>query len=295
MTHKKRCGLWGIFWKSPDHVKLCVRGSCAPIAKQGRRVLDGGLNITWGYDQRYWTRIVEPTSPRGRVWRLEEVCWLEVRGHVPAPRPGLYAAFFRVRQRAQCRPLLLFTAEWKANAVDPKDAGFQPVVPARPPAVWQPSEAVASWSHSPDYHEDNEGGWLLCHVGNIMVRESGAVGTVGDRREVSISFGGNNPHWCGNLDVDFAAIAPIRLSWGIKRVLMIGNIKGESSEADTGSLLSRLPPHVMILILDFSQPTLRRPPVETDGERSHSGDADGDGTGGGENESSINDGSWKVF
>ncbi|CAN0462179.1 unnamed protein product, partial [Hapterophycus canaliculatus] len=131
-----------------------------------------GLQVTWGGDLRYWDQIDDPTSPRGRVSRLKSVCWLAVKGQVPAPRPGLYAAFFRVRQAVRKKPLLNFSAEWKASAKHQSVVGFlrrNERSPPRPVLSRQESEAEASWTHWQKYDEDNPGGWLLCHVGNIVV------------------------------------------------------------------------------------------------------------------------------
>lgn len=217
------------------------------------------------------------------------------------------------------------------------DFGFLKATGSRhPPALRQECEAAASWVHRQEYHEDNPGGWLLVHVGNIMVREAseeqkltaaaeaGASGstsstgepTVGTRgRHVAMSFGGDNPRWARNLEVDFAAIAPLRLSWEIERVLMIGNRTGhiihgtpdraEPSEqedeeepdraADAApdggvdahdgriSPLSCLPGAVMLLVLEFSQPTMVRPQDGLDL---------GSGIAGGAQEEG---GHWKVF
>lgn len=85
------------------------------LSLKGRRILDSGLNITWG-DGNHWREVDEPTSPRGRIWHLNQVCWLSVRATVPNPPPGCYAAFFRVRQPTRMGPLLRFSAEWKAVA-----------------------------------------------------------------------------------------------------------------------------------------------------------------------------------
>eukprot|EP00752_Nemacystus_decipiens_P012644 g11199.t1 len=278
----------------------------------GRRILDSGLGVIWG-DGQHWARVEEPTSPRGSVWHLHRVCWLAVHATVPAPPPGCYAAFFRVRQPIQGRPLLRFSAEWKAAATTagcPDDNGFlRSSGSQRPPSLRQDCEASASWIHRREYHEDNPGGWLLLHVGNIMVRaspeeqqrdaatEGGASGTptgngglaVGKEGSVKMSFGGENPGWVHNLEVDFAAIAPLRLSWDIERVLMIGNRIGhirrspslaEPAEEENEELgggveaapedggieshdqrcpLSRLPHAVMLTVLEFAQPTLVRP------------------------------------
>lgn len=213
-----------------------------------------------------------------------------------------------------------------------------------PPVMRQECEAGVSWSHRGSYTEDNPGGWLLVHVGNIMVREasetqltaaaaatataggggggggSAAAPNVGRHgRHVAVSFGGDNPHWMRNLEVDFAAIAPLRLSWDIERVLMIGNRKGHSRNKDdlpepqqrqeqqlndrgTGapplsvareeglSPLSCLPDGVMSLVLEFSQPTLVRTEqvggVAPDGV----GDVAEDGHGG-----PLTAAHWKVF
>lgn len=171
------------------------------------------------------------------------------------------------------------------------------------------------------------------HVGNVMVRESseaqkraaaaeggaGGTGTGGQAvsgagtcgRHVAISFGGDNPGWVDNLDVDFAAIAPFRLSWDIERVLMTGNRKGHISQSpgrteleqenkdkpdgvveaapsgvacDEYSPLSRLPCGVMLLVLEFSQPVLVR-----------SKDGLGGARGAGEGISPQDGGHWKVF
>lgn len=202
----------------------------------------------------------------------------------------------------------------------------------RPPALRQECEASASWTHCKVYGEDNPGGWLLLHIGTIMVRESseaqkraaaaegraanttgggpGASGAAAEAgagvrgRHVSVSFGGENQWWAKNLEVDFAAIVPLRLSWDIERVLMIGNRKGdvigrglesaEPEQADDEKLgqgvvepapgavacsrdgcspLSRLPGGVMLLVLEFSQPTLVRP--QEDGIGRASGTAEG--------------------
>ncbi|CAB1108522.1 unnamed protein product [Ectocarpus sp. CCAP 1310/34] len=276
----------------------------------GRRILDSGLGVTWG-DGQHWVEVNEPTSPRGSIWHLNRVCWLSVHATVPAPPPGCYAGFFRIRQPIQRRPLLRFSAEWKVAAtmaVRPAgdDFGFLSTTDSqRAEGVRQDGEASVSWIHRQEYHEDNPGGWLLLHIGNIMVRESSeaqqsaaateggassaTIGTggpaVGNRgRDVAISFGGENPNWMSNLEVDFAAIAPLRLSWDIERVLMIGNRKtdailppaelGQAHEEgldraveaapDDGGIgshlccspLALLPHAVMTLVLEFSQPTL---------------------------------------
>jgi len=85
---------------------------------------------------------------------------------------------------------------------------------------------VASFSHWPGYHEANDGGWQVVHVGNVMVHQSApdaaVAGQDGGRNEnnVVISFGGENPSWTSDFDVDFAAIAPLRLSRYFKKILM---------------------------------------------------------------------------
>lgn len=133
-----------------------------------------------------------------------------------------------------------------------------------------------------------------------------------------MSFGGDNPRWARNLEVDFAAIAPLRLSWDVERVLMIGNrtghirrrspAKGDDEpfeqegdkegadravkaapgggvdSCDGRSPLSRLPDAVMLLVLEFSQPTLVRPQGGLDL-------ANGAAEGGGHEDG----GHWKVF
>lgn len=271
------------------------------VSCQGRAILDNGLHVTWG-DGNYWVQRNEATSPRGVVWRLNQVCWLSVKSIVRAPRPGVYAAFFRVRQVRTHVPLLNFSAEWKADATtSDAQCGFLRRSPARPPSLRQESEgATVSWSHWNRYDEANQGGWLLLHIGNILVRERGVqladsdddgdnvIG--GSGSDVAISFGGENPHWCSNIEVDFAAIAPLRLSWEIERVVMIGSkqghiISGAVEEIETGfndtersefSPLSTLPQGVIGLIIEFSQPTLVRPqlPDQVLEEGSHNiGDA----------------------
>lgn len=168
-----------------------------------------------------------------------------------------------------------------------------------PPISRQNSEAVVSWSHSTRYDEDNPGGWLLFHIGNVMVRESDGQG---DNLDVRISFGGENPYWCGNIVVDFSALAPVYLAWDIVRVVLIGNRKGRAStgvappcgetiygaqgESSGGSPLSALPPVVIDLILGFSQPTLVRPRL--DGEALQQG---GEGGVGGNGHTAP----WTVF
>lgn len=196
------------------------------------------------------------------------------------------------------------------------------------PISRQASEAVVSWSHSTQYNEDNPGGWLLFHTGNVMVRGSDAQRTTshgdapsgnvqGNGLDVRISFGGENPHWCDNIVVDFSALAPMFLSWEIVRVVLIGNRNGKAGagiaheraaagagmtpqreervigvqhgnapEVSGGSPLSKLPPVVIDVILEFSQPTLVRPPVE--GEALQQG-----GEGG--VEGNINAAAWTVF
>lgn len=221
----------------------------------------------------------------------------------------------------------------------------------------QECEASTSWSHRGAYNEDNTGGWLLVHIGNIMVRgdsdtqraaAAAAAAAVGEAcscssnssrgggggsgdgggsaaapitgrhgRDVVISFGGENPRWVHNLEVDFAAIAPFRLAWDIERVLMIGNRKGHGRSNDNHpqpeerqeeqlkggvaeaprlsvaqeeglSPLSRLPEGVMWLVLEFSQPTLVRP--EEVGEEAPHGVVAEDG-----HEDPPSTAHWKVF
>lgn len=156
--------------------------------------------------------------------------------------------------------------------------------------------------------------WQLLHIGNIFVRgsspsreETGLENAeVASDLDVCISFGGENPNWCNNLDVDFAAIAPLRLSWHIEREVMIGHLKGDAlargegqvletvvEDGDQGVLaaqsgvspLSRLPRSVVELVLEFSQPTLV-PPHEHEEENEHVLGDDDDGD---------NNSSWVVF
>lgn len=257
----------------------------------GHATLDGGVSVAWG-DGLHWVQVPEATSPRGVVWRLNNVCWLSVNATVLAPRPGLYAAFIRIKQTTRSEPLLDFAAEWKVDASPngSQGSGFlgHPS-PERPPISRQESEAVYSWSHSRRYNEANPGGWLLFHIGNVMVRGSNAQHTTsagapgnaqGNALDVRISFGGENPYWCDNIVVDFSAIAPVLLSWDIVRVVLIGNRKGHTgtggayqrdaalNDVDTNaagigcSPLASLPQAVIDTILEFSQPTLVRPVVE---------------------------------
>ncbi|CAM9131522.1 unnamed protein product [Laminaria digitata] len=86
----------------------------------------------------------------------------------------------------------------------------------------------------------------------------------GNALDVRISFGGENPYWCDNIVVDFSAITPVLLSWDIIRVVLIGsrNVQEENAGENGCSPLSYLPPGVIDMILEFSQPTLVRPPVD---------------------------------
>lgn len=189
--------------------------------------------------------------------------------------------------------MLNFAAEWKVDASrDGSESGgfLERPTPDGPPISRQESEAVFSWSHSRTYNANNAGGWLLFHIGNVMVRGSnvqhatlaGAPSNAeGNALDVRISFGGENPYWCDNIVVDFSAIAPVLLSWDIIRVVLIGSRKGhagtgvahprdsavnavqEENAGESGcSPLSYLPPGVIDKILEFSQPTLVRPSVD---------------------------------
>lgn len=86
------------------------------------------------------------------------------------------------------------------------------------------------------------------HNENVVEREQtygvqqtvtgGGTPGAGDGLDVGLSFGGNNPHWSGNLDVDFTAIAALYFSSSIARVIWIGHIKSldgdEISQAEGG-------------------------------------------------------------
>lgn len=236
---------------------------------------------------------------------------------VLAPRPGLYAAFIRIKQITRRVPLLNFDAEWKVDASPHGSQGggfLEYPTPEGPPVSRQESEAVYSWSHSKRYDETNPGGWLLFHIGNVMVRGSNAQhiapagvpsNAEGNAMDVRISFGGENAHWCSNIAVDFSAIAPVLLSWDIVRVVLIGSTKGHTglggaypcnaavagfqntNAAGIGcSPLSYLPPAVIDIILEFSQPTLVRPTVD-DGQPQRDGEGGAEGAG-----DAI---SWTVF
>lgn len=124
--------------------------------------------------------------------------------------------------------------------------------------------------------------WVLLHIGNVVVRDrthdaqpGGAQRGMGDKADgldVTLSFGGYNTYGCRDLDVDFAAIAPLQLSWEITRLIWIGHIKGhdigstsqgEGDEGEAGpqvvvSPLSRIPELFIRLILCYSQPTLAK-------------------------------------
>lgn len=86
----------------------------------------------------------------------------------------------------------------------------------------QHSAGVVTWSHwrkaRPIKHmqQVKPGEWYLLHIGNLLARGG---------QEMRLSVGGAND-WCKNLDLDFAATAPVRLSWDIERVIWIGHIKG---------------------------------------------------------------------
>lgn len=270
---------------------------CLVRIPTGKPTLDSGLKITWG-NGKHWKQVHDATSPLGRIWRLNRVYWLAVKATVRAPRPGLYAAFFRIRRRTNRTPLLHFSAEWKADGNKSGKPGFlKPLTPAgnsdslhvegpdlrQGPVARQDSDAVVSWSHRKLAHNVDQRTWVLLHIGNVVVRDrihdlqsavaerdtSGKEGGL----DVALSFGGNNPNGCGNLDVDFAAIAPLQLSWGIARVIWIGHIKGldgdkiskgeggkeEEEPPEVGICpLSRVPESVIKLILEYSQPTLTR-------------------------------------
>lgn len=157
-----------------------------------------------------------PRAALSGSWR--GLCYLQVQAKVAAPRPGLYAAFFRVRQPSSFQ--LRFSAEWKADTIG--SAAYLDRCSPREHQLRQPSAGVVSWSHCremPPCHRKldySPGQWYLLHIGNVLVRSG---------QEVAVSFGGAND-WCNNLDVDFAAISPIRLSWDIERVVWIGHTKG---------------------------------------------------------------------
>lgn len=285
----------------------------------GSPTLDNGLHIVWD-DGRHWTKVPEDTSPRGVVSHLRMVYWVAVQTMVTPPRPGLYAAFFRVKQ-ARRRQGLRFLAEWKADASEnagDRTPGFVEQGHMSQASVdRQECEAVASWRYEPRYRgtqdvEETPYGWFLLHVGNILVRHPrpDVIGSVSDtegaesnieetKHDVQISFGGNNPNGCNNFDVDFAALAPLRLSWDIERVVAIGHRKGHSDQAAVGeevaqdvdrifSPLSLVPPLVIALILEFSQPTVARPMSLEVSE--HGEGSDGDGVG-----SDHNNEHWTVF
>lgn len=211
-----------------------VPDGAAQLFDMGSAIFDEGLQITWGDTPRYWHTIDEPSSRRGTVWHLREVCWLAGQATVRAPCAGLYAAFFRIRvQNAMFRDNPNFRAEWKADTCggvaffsqgrENEDEG---IVGAR-----QISDKTVSWSHLQRSEELRQGGqgdrWFLLHVGNVFVR-----GECNAELDVTLSFGGGNPSWCHDLDVDFAAIAPLRLSWDIERVIMIGHKKGNANNGN---------------------------------------------------------------
>lgn len=260
---------------------------CLARNPTGKPTLDGGLKITWG-DGKHWKQVDDATSPRGCIWRLNCVYWLAVKAKVRAPRPGLYAAFFRIRRRTNRTPLLHFSAEWKADGTNTGKPGFLKSSPPagnsdplrQRPVARQDSDAVVSWSHRKLAHNVDQRTWVLLHIGNVVVRDQiyGLQSAVAARDDagkgggldVALSFGGRNPNGCRNLDVDFAAIAPLQLSWDIARVIYTGHTKGlngdtiSKGESDNDEAefricpLSRMPENVIRLLLEYSQPTLTR-------------------------------------
>lgn len=161
--------------------------------------------------------------------------------------------------------MLAFSATWKAFAQgeDSSDGFLNVDSHIGPPTMQQDCEGTVSWSHLQDNPEPDpeHEGWVLLHIGNIFVRDSGMP--------VSLSFGGNNPHWCTNLQVDFGAIAPLRLSGDIVLLVLAGNRKGQGY-----SPLSSVPGGVIDLILEFAQPTLVPPPDNGEGGVQEEGEED---------------------
>lgn len=277
----------------------------------GRPILDSGLDVGEGTLPRDWIRVDEPTSPNGGVWHLNVTTWLHVTTKIMAPHPGLYAAFFRVRQ-PRGPSVLRFSAKWEANATGKGGSGFLRESATRDPVSTQFSSDVVSWTHwcgLPPANIKTEfrfGEWHLVHIGNIYVRKDesddgwggwgGCGGQNFDTQNVFMGFGGENPFGLQNLEVDFAAIAPIRLSREIERLLWVGreqqqhginadeefhqvsaqddNIDGVGVGVAVGSggggggggdtppgvcLLAHIPAVAVELILEFSQPTLVEP------------------------------------
>ncbi|CAM9683725.1 unnamed protein product [Discosporangium mesarthrocarpum] len=219
-------------WQGDDEI--------APF-KLGRRIIDRGLDVVWGNDQRYWEPgFTDNTSPRGSCWRLKLVFWLHVKTVVHISKPGLYAAFFRVRVRNSA-----FRANWGAgngacNFLESQRAaeGYS-----------QPSDVAASWSHDAGPREliplVDDRGWYLVHLGNIVVparSDRGGVGSsqnvcdANDPIPVPMFMGGENPYGVHGLYIDYAALAPIRLSWKIVRVLLIGQ-KKRGGEVQTSAVM----------------------------------------------------------
>ncbi|CAM9761816.1 unnamed protein product [Choristocarpus tenellus] len=139
-----------------------------------------------------------------------------------------------------------------------------------PRGHYQTDEATVRWSHDTNDTYLNQiaasGGWTLLHLGYVFVRDRGAVvrqlGEDADDQKVLLSFGGDN-NWCKGLDVDYAAIAPLRLAWEVERVLWIGQRKGDD-EARRQSPLCGITEDVIHLIVEFMQPVLIADSVEGD-------------------------------
>ena len=194
----------------------CGRGD----ASRALRLAGGDLSGAHTSNPAYFRRLSIPGAWARTGLRLRSVCWLAVGGALRAVPSGEFEAIVRVRIT---RAAPNFVGDWRVG------------VGASHVRDW-PRGEVDSQVMAPKapccarvlrhYHGEGAGGELLARTSHALTALS--FGTLrlpapapADGYTVKLSFGGGNPHWASDLEIDCFELRAVGLPWSVLRLVFL--------------------------------------------------------------------------
>lgn len=145
-------------------------------------------DVTW-LNGEYWCELDEPNdSIRGRIYHLNNVCWLEIHATVHHVPRGRYRAEWRVRFGHESA--IDFAAKWKVFASG-RDADTNT------------KQVLLEFQHDKNWKEFHP--WV--RQGWVLVRTNAFVIAHNDMRVEGEILGGND-QWFHGLDIDYMRLVP---------------------------------------------------------------------------------------